>query len=159
MPLPPLPQGIPWATRPFAPAKLRRLPPSPRNGAHPFSAGRREGCGRDGKIGFMESDASPLPEADKARPCALLPNTRLCVQRLQRVSRKGKPPPNPRIAAVGGGRKATGSSEDNLGALACWGQALMKGYWGDEILSKSVHAGLRLARMARAASTRRALFA
>lgn len=106
------------------------------------------------KIDFIESASAPLPEADKARLCRLLPKTRLlnnygsseaasvCMYDYNRYPEKkgcvGREMPNSRVIVVDDNRKEMKSDKEHMGLLACIGDVNMKGYVNDPELTKQV---------------------
>ncbi len=95
-------------------------------------------------IDFIESASAPLPEADRARLCRLLPNTRLytvygssesgtvSIYDYNKNAGKehciGKAMPNVDVFIVDDDRKIIKSSPANMGLIACGGDVNMKGY-------------------------------
>ena len=108
----------------------------------------------DGKIDFIESASSPLPEVDKEKLCQLLPHTRLynnygstesasaCMydynQRKGMRNCVGKVLPNSKIYIVDENKNIIDSSNKIIGLIACAGAVNMVGYYNDENATKEV---------------------
>ena len=106
------------------------------------------------RIRYIQFGAAPLMEADKAKICALLPNTRLynfygstesgCIViynfnvENDKKSCIGKPACNAEVIIVDENRQPIESSLENTGLLACRGAMNMSGYYEDEAETASV---------------------
>ncbi|MBE6887559.1 MAG: acyl--CoA ligase [Ruminococcaceae bacterium] len=100
------------------------------------------------RIRYIQFGAAPMMEADSARICSLLPDTRLynfygstesgciCIYNFNRPDSKkhciGKPAHNAKIVIVDDNRSEIVSHKDNTGLLASYGGMNMSGYWKDE---------------------------
>lgn len=100
------------------------------------------------RLRYIQFGAAPMMEADKAKICELLPNTRLynfygstesgCIAIYDfncgndKKSCIGKPAHNANIFIVDDARQPIQSSSENTGLLASRGGMNMLGYWQDE---------------------------